>query len=55
MAIQQHLKDFVALLRDRWRWWAIPMVVMLLATLWLLWSGQHVMIQPFQYGPLARP
>ncbi len=52
--MRKHLHDFMLLLRDRWLWWAVPMAVMLAATLWLLWSGQHVAIAPFQYGALNR-
>ncbi len=54
MAAWQPVRDVLALLRDRWLWWAVPMVILLAATLWLLWSGEHVAIQPFQYGALGQ-
>jgi hypothetical protein len=52
MAIQHPMKEFLLLLRERWRWWAIPMAVMLVLTLWLLWTDGPVAIQPFNYGNL---
>jgi hypothetical protein len=44
------LRQLILLLRERWPWWVIPLVVMILLTLLLRHFGRGTSIAPFDYG-----
>lgn len=48
------VRSFVRLLAERWPWWVIPLVVMVLLTLLAGWLGQETTIAPFDYGGSTR-